>query len=232
MVTLQIVCVQIAGELKTHRMEKPSDVSFSKLPPAPVPGFFYIEMTPKIDIEQHCPSMDHLYKSIHTPITEMFPIDILEEMRTMEEGRGESWLRQGAHIDSTYYQEKSDRNELLMRDELKHNIEDVMDYQEYLRDTFATINEDLDGYEVEEEYPLFPSNEQLILVTGLFQGEDASGFVHETSETSLVDKCVVGGKTYNSTKLHVEDKICIEIRDGKAFYSPIMYIYKFGNIEP
>lgn len=214
-------------------MEKsPKDeIEFSKLPPAPVPGFFYIEMTPKIDVEQHCSSLDQLYKSIHTPITEMFPVDILEEMRTIEESKREVWLRQGTHIDNTYYQEKSDRNELLMRDELKHNIEDVLDYQEYLKNTFAKANEYLEGYEVEEEYPLLPSSDQLILVTGsILSGEDCSkGFVHEASETSLVDKCTVGNKIYNSTKLHVEDKICIEIRGDKAFYSPIGYVYKFSN---
>lgn len=216
-------------------MEQPplDDVKFSKLPPAPVPGFFYIEMVPKIDIEQHCPSLDQLYKSIHTPITEMFPVDILEEMRTLEENKRETWLRQGTHINSTYYQEKSDRNELLMRDELKHNIEDVLDYQEYLKGTFATVNEHLEGYEIEEEYPLLPSNDQFILVTGLPQsGESGStGFVHEASETSLVDKCIVEGKAYNSTKLHVEDKICIEIRDGKALYSPVRYVYKFSDAD-
>ncbi len=34
---------------------------------------------------------------------------------------------------------------------------------------------------------------------------------------------------YIGTKLHVEDKICIEIKSGKAYYTNINYIYKLSE---
>ena len=97
------------------------DLEFEKSLPAPIPGCFYIEMTPEIDTKSHSSALDSDFKKIHTPITEMFPIDVLAEMRNLENSKNETWLRQGTHIDSVFYQVKSDRNELLMRDEQKSN---------------------------------------------------------------------------------------------------------------
>lgn len=201
---------------------------FEKQTPMPLPGCFYIEMIPNIPTNSHSNTLDSDYKIIHTPITEMFPIDVLSEMRNIDEDKKETWLRPGTQIDSFYYQEKSDRNELLMRDEQKHTIEDVCDYQSYLQDTFDLIYEP--NEDIIEEYPLIAANKEFVIFSGdIKKGEM---FRLEKGETSLVDRCVVNDlstgekKIFKSTKLHVEDKICIEIKEGMAHYSEIKYVYK------
>lgn len=197
-------------------------LEFDKSIPAPIPGYFYIDMVPKVDTKSHCASLDKDFKKIHTPITEMFPIDVLAEMKILGSSKGESWLRQGTQIDSVFYQEKSDRNELLMRDEQKSHIQDVVDYQSYLLETFNQSKEKLD--DVIEEYPLVPTSMRYSLFSG--QTEKSGEFKLEKSNTTLFEKLITDQTVYNSTKVHIEDKICIEIRDGVAFYSPVAYLYR------
>jgi hypothetical protein len=197
-------------------------LEFEKKLPAPIPGYFYIEMTPKIDTKSHSSILDDSHKKILTPITEMFPIDILQEMKNLEESKPENWLRQTSHIDSLFYQEKSNKNELIMREELKSHIREVVDYQSYLKDTFKDVKEYIE--EIVEEYPLVPSSVNYSLFVG--QNESTGEFKLEKSNTTLIDKMILENTSYDSTKLHMEDKICIEIRDGVAFYSPVSYLYR------
>lgn len=204
------------------------ELKYEILPPPPVPGLFYMEMVPNIETQSHCSLLDQDYKSIYTPLTDYFPVDILAGVREIEQESRVGWLNKDISS-SAYDQEKLDRNELLMRNEQKHHIEDVLNFQEYRDGTFKTVQESCGDYEIEEEYQLVPSQDQFIIVTGNVSEEDANArsFSLETSETSLIDRCMTENKAYNSTKLHVEDKICIEIRDGKAFYSLVKYAYKF-----
>jgi hypothetical protein len=198
------------------------NLNFEKTIPAPIPGPFYMEMTPQIDTKSHSSALDADFKKIHTPITEFFPIDVLAEMRNLENSKNETWLRQGTQIDSLFYQVKSDRNELLMRDEQKSNIQEVLDYQSYLVNTFEQAKEHID--QIEEEYPLVPSSIEYSVFVG--QKESTGEFKIEKGETTLFDKLILDNSVYNSSKLRMEDKICIEIRDGVAFYSPISYLYR------
>lgn len=219
------------SEKKSSEEIELKDIEFRKNTPAPLPGYFYMEMIPNINTRLHSNALDNDYKIIHTPITEMFPVDVLAEMRSLDDTKKESWLRQGTQIDTVYYQEKSDRNELLMRDEQKHTIEDVLDYQQYLQDTFERVNDHIN--DIVEEYPLMLCDDEYVIMTGNFG--NVSAFRFEKGETSLVDKCIVcdqastDSMVFDSTKLHVEDKICIEIRSGKAFYSAIKYVYRLSN---
>lgn len=211
----------MAKELSLGQLE------LEKTIPAPIPGYFYIDMVPNIETQSHCSSLDQNFKKLHTPITEMFPIDVLGEMKSLEEPKPESWLRQTTQIDSVFYQEKSNKNELFMRDELKNHIQEVVDYQSYLNDTFNDAKEFID--DIVEEYPLVPSSIQYSLFVG--QNEKIGEFQLEKSNTTLVDKLIMKDSSYNSTKLHMEDKICIEIRDGTAFYSPVSYLYRLNDLD-
>lgn len=208
------------------------EVEFKKYPPPPIPGPFFMDMIPNIDTTVHSSSLDQNYKTIHTPILELFPVDILSELRALEEDDDVSWLKKETIIGSNYYQEKIDRNELLMRDEQKKSIQDVLDYQAYLDNTFNLIHQDLQGYEIAEEYPLVPDDSKFAIVTGdINNNNNVQSCVLEASETSLIDKCTVNKIEYNSTKVHVEDKICIEIKNGKAYFSDIKYAYKFKRSD-
>ncbi|ELA42625.1 uncharacterized protein VICG_00377 [Vittaforma corneae ATCC 50505] len=221
------------SEKKNHEELRLKDIEFEKTTPAPLPSYFYMEMVPNIDTRSYSNALDSDYKIIHTPITEMFPIDVLAEMRSLDDTKTESWLRQGTQIDSLYYQEKSDRNELLMRDEQKHTIEDVLDYQKYLQGTFEKVSDPVN--DIIEEYPLLLCDDDYVIMTS--DVENTGTFRLEKGETSLVDRCIIddqlngSSKVYDSTKLHVEDKICIEIKNEKAFYSAIRYVYRLSGGE-
>lgn len=204
-------------------------LKFENSIPAPLPGLFYMEMIPEVSTDGHSDVLDDDYRIIHTPINQLFPIDVLAELRTGE--KTESWLRQNTQIDSLYYQEKSDRNELLMRDEQKKNIKDVLDYQKYLEETFEKVNEK--NPDIVEEYPLLLGDDRYVLLT-FNEDTNTSNLVGESfrlmkSDTSLVEKCEINGETYNSTKLHIEDKLCIEIKEGKAYYTPVNFVYKMNK---
>lgn len=213
------------AELEEIKLEQ---IELDKLTPVPVPGCFYMEMIPNIDTTSHSNALDADYRRIHTPIMELFPIDVLAEMKSLDskESEEEHWLRRGTQIDTVYYQEKSDRNELLMRDEQKHTIEDMLDYQKHLQNTFEEVKIPLS--DIVEEYPLVHGDDEYVLMTGDFEFFSEK-FLVTSGDTSLANKCVINDMTYNSTKLHVEDKICLEIEEGKAIYSKIKYIYKLAK---
>lgn len=211
-------------------------INFVKLPPPPVPGPFYMEMIPNIDLKTHSSALDQNYKSLYTPITTFFPFDILKEIKEMEKDKTETWLKRSSNIDSVFYQEKNERNEIFMRNESKSNIEDLLDYNAFLKESFDAVMEVLDcdkfrNNYIVEEYPLVPEQNSFILITGAFDDTKDKSFIIEPSETSLIDKVETENTTYNSTKLNVDDKICVEIRDGKAFYSFVKCIYKFSRLE-
>lgn len=210
-------------------------IEFVKMPPPPIPGMFYMEMIPNIDIKEHSPALDQDYKSIYTPITTFFPIDILMEMKEMEKNNDSSWLKKSNNIDSTFYQEKSERNEIFMRNESKSNIDDLLDYTLFLRDSFEVVNEPIDletlGNEnIVEEYPLVPEEERFVMLTGNFDNK-SKNFKIYPSDTSLIDRIECNGESYNGTKLNVDDKISIEVKNGKAIYSFIKCVYKFNKTE-
>ena len=98
------------------------------MPPPPIPSFFYMEMIPNIDTQLHSSSLDSEHKSIYTPILDFFPVDIFDEIKEMETEKQDGWLIRASTIDSSYYQEKSERNEIFMRNESKLHIEDLLDY--------------------------------------------------------------------------------------------------------
>jgi hypothetical protein len=207
-----------------------SQVEWKSCPPIPVPGNYFIDMVPKIDTTAHDGSIDQDYKSINTPFLELFPVDILKEMKEFFAPVNETWLRKDAQIDANYYQEQSFRNELIQRDETKNTIEDVFDYQKYIRESFDQVEEDLSGYNVIEEYPIFPSiEEEYALMNGNINVNDSFEIVK--GESSLVDLCKSNGKEYHCTKQHTDDNLCIEIVNGKAYYTILRYVYKLEAIK-
>jgi hypothetical protein len=139
----------------------------------------------------------------HTPLTEYFPVDILAGVREIEQESTVEWLNRETSR-SAFDQEKLDRNELIMRNDQKRRVEDVLNFQEYRDWTSIAVHESCGDYEIKEEYPLIRSKDQIIIVTGNISEEDANsrGFSLETSETSLIDRCVTENKSYNSTKFH------------------------------
>lgn len=209
---------------KEDGLEK--QIAWRKTPEPPVPGLYCMDMVPNIDTRAHDPSLDAAYRRIHTPFLEFFPADILKEMRGVCESAREPWLRQDEQIDCLYYREQSDRRDCIKRDETKQHIEDVKDYQKHVRDTFADIDTPLSGYEIVEEYPLFPSQaSDLVLANGSIG--NGQSFVNEGGESTLVDLCVIDGKKYECVKQSSLDNIVIEIKDSKAYYSVVSYVYKF-----
>lgn len=195
----------------------------------PVPGMYYIDMIPNIDTQAHDPSLDKECRKIHTPFLDCFPVDILQEVRDVTAQSKETWLRKDEQIDSRYYREQSERRDCIKRDEANSYIEDVQDYQKYINETFNDIDMAIKDCEVVEEYPLFPAADGEIV---LINGDIAAGesFVRESGESTLVDRCLVEDKKYECIKQSSMDNIVIEIKEGKAYYSHVSYIYKFNEV--
>lgn len=206
-----------------------SNLQFNKLPPPPVSGLFYMDMAPVVDLKAHSSSLDEDYKSIQTPYLDFFPLDILHEMKNYAVVK-EKWDGKWRTLDSNYFQSKIERNYKLMRSESKNNIDDLMDYLSYLNGTFLSVNEPVEDYQILEEYPLIPTQDKFIVLTGDFADGDVE-FEVSQGETTLVDKLQTGSGEYNSTKHSVDDKLCIEVRDGKAYYSTVRCVYKLTKAE-
>lgn len=197
-------------------------------PEPPVAGFYHIELVPRMDTQSHDPSIDDDYRKIHTPWVDFLQIDVLEELQKLETSVQESWLRQNEQIDSRYYSEQSARRNAIKRDESNIMIGDIRDYQKYIEESFENVDKPLDGYEIVEEYPLFPSEgAPYILVSGDVAGSGV--FINEGGKSTLVDRCIMDGAVYNCVKQSSKDNIIIEIKDGKAFYSFTEYLFKFDK---
>lgn len=220
------------------------DLEFYKDVPAPVPGYFYMNMIPDsssnhtgidnpfLNSRKHSSALDADHKRILTPITETFPIDVLKEMLDMENQESSTWLRKGTQIDTVFYQEKSDRNQILLRDEFQDTIKEVVDFEKYLEDTFEQVKVPIS--DVVEEYPLVPSKEVFSIFFGITDNQSPVVNI-ESGSSTLVDRCKISdldGKEINQfdcTKLSIEDKLCLQVKDGKAYFSPVTCIYKLSK---
>lgn len=201
-------------------------IEWRKVPEAPLPGPFLIQLDPKIDIRCHDDALDAEYQRIYTPYLDYFPMDIMAEMRQIGELSNEAWLRHDAQIDSRYYRDQSDRRDCIRRSSTNDKIEVVKDYQRHVKETFETIQEPLEGYDIVEEYDLFPADvHQYVLGTGEMGGADV--FTSTQGESTLVDRAKIGDEFYECLKQSCEDNVIIEVKDGKAYYSVMPYVYKF-----
>lgn len=211
-------------------MENKKDLKWANTPEPPVPGLYYMDMIPEIDYKTHDSSIDELHLRIHTEFNEFFPIDYMEEIRKLTNSSNESWLRQNKQIDEEYYRNQIERMDCIRRYEENTNIEDVFDYQSYLKESFTNINDELEGYEIEEEYPLFPSlKEEYFLAYGDI--EEGNEFYNKKVGSSLVDTCLINEKEHELVKQSCNDNIIIEIQDGVAYYSEARFIFKIKKIE-
>ncbi|KAI5170444.1 hypothetical protein PAEPH01_1433 [Pancytospora epiphaga] len=212
------------------RPQMMESIPWKKMPDAPVPGLFCMDMVPNIDTRSHDASLDNEYKLIHTPFLDFFPIDILAEMRNINDTTQETWLRHDEQIDSRYYREQSDRRDCIKRKEAKDYIEDVRDYQQYVNETFTAINKRLPNYEIVAEYELFPDT-TTSMVLGNGEATAGESFEGRKGQSTLVDICLVGDQCYECIKQNSPDNIVIEVRDGKAYYTVIPCVYKFKKIN-
>lgn len=196
----------------------------------PIEGFYHIDMIPDIDIQSVDSSLDHDYRRIHTPFLDFFNIDIMTEMKKISSIEREEWLRPNEQIDSAYYREQSERKNCFKREFAHGQIVDTFNYQNYIKTSFDEVNEDTPGYEIIEEYSLYPSvSDPYTLSTGCESG--STGFISQGMESTFVEKCLVGDKMYECVKQSIDDSIVIEIKDGKAYYSFVNNVYKFKDAE-
>jgi hypothetical protein len=153
----------------------------------------------------------------------------MDELRKISSLNKESWLRHDEQIDSRYYRKQSDRRDCLKRDVANNYIEEVQDYQKYVRESFVSVDSDIEGLEIVEEYPLFPSFTDLyVLVNSKF--EVGESFENKMGDNLVVNRCSVGDKTHEFIKQSCNDNVILEIRDGKAYYSFVDYVYKFREV--
>ncbi|KAI4292611.1 hypothetical protein PAPHI01_1885 [Pancytospora philotis] len=212
-------------EPPTHE-ELEQAIKWKTVPEAPVPGLFRMEMQPNIDIQAHDGALDPAYRKIHTSFLDFFPVDVLAEMEKISEPSSEAWLRHDEQIDSKYYRDQSDRRDSIRRSGVNDCIEDVKDYQAVVKASFDEVEQPLAGYDVEEEYELFPAVDSKIVV-GTGRLGDGGRFVNKAAGSSFVERCAIGDTDYECIKQSSVDNIIIEIRDGKAFYSIVPCVYKF-----
>lgn len=207
-----------------------NSIEWKKYPDPPLPGLYRMDMQLKIDTRQHDGSIDDDFRKIHTSFTKFFPIDVLEELKKIENPVNETWLRQSEQIDDMYYREQSDRRALFKRAKEHSNIDDLKNYQESVKDSFEDVEKPVDGYDIVEEYPLFPAREDLyVLISG--EVRSGEGFMNDGSESTLVDRCIVDHSQYECMKQRSGDNIIIEIKDDKAYYSIAQYLYKFKRVN-
>lgn len=202
-------------------------INLKKYPEPLIPGLYKIDIVPNIDIKKHDNSIDDDFYKIHTLFTTFFPIDFLEEIRKLENNNvADSCLRKNEQIDNVYYRKQSDRNLIFKRAKEYLEINNLKNYQKDVAESFETINEELSSYVIEEEYPLFPNkNDTYVVVNKTF--EEGDFFINKENQSSLIKACVVKEDNYNYMKQMSDDKIIIELKDGKAYYSNIKYFYKF-----
>ncbi len=198
-----------------------------KYPDPPVPGFYKIDLLHNLDLKKHDGSIDHHFRKIHTSFTKFFPVNFIDEMRKLEIKDTEPWLLKNQQIDEIYYRQQIERKSIFKRAKEYLEINDLKNFQDDVALSFTNINNDPPhGYEIIEEYPLFPnSTNNFVLINQAFTEVD--NFVNKKDESSLVKVCSVGDAIFKYIIQYCKDKILIEIRDGKAFYSNVKYFYKF-----
>ncbi|KAI5150946.1 hypothetical protein ENBRE01_1798 [Enteropsectra breve] len=197
--------------------------------PAPLPGPFYIDLIPNVDMNKHDDSQDDNFQKIHTDFAEFFPFDILDELAKMDEKNNESWLRPGELIDSHYYKEQTERMNMIKRDIAKNTIDTAFNYIKYLKESYEAVDDPVpSGLSIMEEFPLFPdADSEYALLNGC--PENAHEFVSHGNASTFIDRCSIDGEDYKCIKQSCDKNIVIEIRDKKAYWADVSYMYKLDK---
>lgn len=204
--------------------------------PAPLPGPYRLELRPAINTTTHSDVFDAEARRLHMSFEEAFPLDVLQELANFSTATATAWLRPAEQLDSQYFREQSERRDTIRRDEVNEYINDVVDYQQYVEDSFNEITESLS--DVVEEYPLFPAssaaNAENTPDFALIQGVTSGGarFTFERQAGGASERCTVGEQEYSCVRQQSDSNIVIEIRDGKAFYSTAKYIMQLAVRKP
>ncbi len=196
----------------------------------PLPGFYKMNVEIKKDLKEHDDRLDDDFKMIYSDPMSVLGISVVDELVNLENPvSSPSFLRDTNVMDQKYFMKKNEREEVFKRHEQKSQLEDLFNYQEQLKNSFKEIQNVEEGEEdVVETYPLFPSiRDNFIMITGAnnlefnnYKNLDVDG---------IVNRILVNGEKKNLILQKADTYLCINIKEGKAFYSYCEYIHKMGQ---
>ncbi|KAL6120897.1 hypothetical protein NUSPORA_02290 [Nucleospora cyclopteri] len=195
------------------------------MPPTPVPGLFKMQMEINVDTTTHCDAIDKDYRNVYEDPMDILNIDVIDELIEFNKKDEKQWLKKDQSIDKGYYARQNERSEVFTRYAQSELLEKIFDYKEALKESFEKVNEQ--DSDVVESYPLFPSNEDnFVMIAGA--DFDFNSYTNNESD-SVVNKIQINNKKYRLTLQNVDEYICINIKEGKAFYSFMKYIHKLSK---
>jgi len=187
-------------------------------------------MVPSTDTTSYDSALDNEFKKIYTPFIDSVKIDIIEEMLNLENTNDEPWLRKDDQIDLEYYKNQSERMDNIKREEIRNEVNEVVNYQEYVKNTFGKVSKPIAGLDVAEEYPIFPDHER-VLSLGIGVKRFSSEFESIAAKSTLISECKIDDSPYSYTVHNCEKILALEIRNGRAYYRFVDRIYKFVPAE-
>ena len=205
---------------------KETKLNFNTKPPVDLPGYFLMDVSfiEKKDLKRHDDSLDEEYKYIYEDPLNF--INILQELNEcVTEERKEEIYKNAEVIDKDYYAKQNERSEVFLRHAQQSRLKRIFNFAEFLKESFDLVRETDD--DVVESYELIKSNEDdFIMIVG--ESEPFTEYKNERS-TTVVNKITVKGRPYNLTKQKADKYICINIKEGKAYFSEMKSIYKISK---
>lgn len=210
---------------------------FNVMPPVDLPGPFLmdIKLNEEMNLNEHSSAIDDDFKFIYEDPLNI--INILEEMNGLQDNLTENTsntqlFKKEEIIDKDYYSKQNERSEVFLRyaqaDRLKH----IFNFTTFLDQSFRLVNEP--DEEVVEEYELVPSKEDdFLMIAGESEAFNEFAFSNALDETgtnsSVVNKITVKGRTYNLTQQNAEKYLCVNIKGGKSYFSMMSKMYKISK---
>ncbi|ORD94013.1 hypothetical protein ECANGB1_1244 [Enterospora canceri] len=182
-----------------------------------------LEFAEHEDTTAHSDALDGDFKCIYDD--PMNSINVLDELNQIGQDKSINMAKEEQIIDKGYFAKRHERSEVFMRYEQAERLKNVFNIKEFLEESFNTVLEEDD--DVVESYPLVASDMDSFV---MIAGENVNFTSYEsTSGTSVVNRISVAGRPYNLTMQNVDKYICINIKNGQAYYSTMNSIHKLSK---
>ncbi|OQS54007.1 hypothetical protein EHP00_2724 [Ecytonucleospora hepatopenaei] len=214
-----------------EKNDKNKDIKFNSLPPVDLPGPFLmdIELKEPFEFTSQCDALDDDFKCIYQDPLDF--INILEELNNLEEEKideNKNIFKKEEIIDKEYYAKQNERSEVFLRYSQADRLKHIFNFSTFLGQSFKLVDEKQENdpeEEIVEEYDLVKSNQDdFIMIAG--ECEPFAEYEFNDNGSSIVNKITVRGRTYNMTKQTADKYICINIKEGKAYFSKMKNMYK------
>lgn len=215
---------------KKNTKKSSTSLTWYTKPPIDLPGMFLMKLSLKDldNFDKHCPELDDDYKYVYTD--PLACINIVNEIYTFHKNKlsleNINYKSKKKNIENkSYYLQQNERSQIFIRHNQNKKLKTIFNLEEFLKHSFD-VDDEIDP-DIEEEYPLFfsPSDNFIMIVGENIQFDE----YHNESITSVVNKVVINNEKYNLTAQNVNTYLCIHIKNGIAYYSPINVIYKLNK---